>query len=50
MLYFDSGVLGWRPVVEAWRATRSMQESQYLKKYFEQIMDPVVEFILNKAG
>ena len=50
MLYFDSGVLGWRPVVEAWRATRNVQESQCLKKYFEQVMDSIVDFILNKAG
>ena len=37
-------------MVEVWRAKRSVQESQCLKKYFEQVMDPIVDFILNKAG
>ena len=49
-MYFDCGVLGWRPVVEAWCETRTMQEAQCLKKYFEQVMDPIVDFLLNKAG
>ena len=50
VVYFDSGVLGWRPVVGAWLATRSPNEAQCLNKYFGQIMDQVVDFVLQKAG
>lgn len=50
IVYFDSAVLGWRPVVSTWLADREQPESQCLLKYFEQIADSVVEFVLHKSG
>lgn len=50
IVYFDSAVLGWRPVVGKWLADREEQEAKCLLKYFEQIMDSVMEFVLHKSG
>ena len=50
IVYFDSAVLGWRPVVGKWLTDREDQEGKCLLKYFEQIMDSVVEFVLHKSG
>ena len=49
-MYFDANVLGWRPVVQAWLAGRNPREAKCLLKYFEQIMDSVVEFVMHKLG
>lgn len=50
IVYFDSNVLGWRPCVGSWLAGRNEQEAQCVVKYFEQIMDVIVEFVLHKTG
>lgn len=50
VVYFDSAVLGWRPVVGRWLSGRDKRESQCMLKDFEQIMDSVVEFVLIKSG
>ena len=50
IVYFDSAVLGWRPVVKRWLTDRDEHESKCLRKYFEQIMDSILEFVLHKTG
>ena len=49
-MYFGTDVLGWRPVVTAWLSQRGPREAHTLLKYFEKIMDIVVEYIGNKVG
>jgi hypothetical protein len=49
-VYFDSSVLGWRPVVGRWLTQREDREAKCLLKHFERIMDSVVEFVLHKSG
>lgn len=34
----------------SWLAGRNEQEAQCVVKYFEQIMDVIVEFVLHKTG
>ena len=43
-------MLGWRPVVKSWLKKRNIREAQTLLKYFQQIMDEVVEYIVHKVG
>lgn len=48
-MYFDADVLGWRAIVEAWLTNRSPQEVQCLQKYFHQITDSIVDFVIHKS-
>ena len=50
IVYFGSDVLGWRPVVKAWLSDKNQRESQCLHKYFEQTVDSIAEFVLQKSG
>ncbi len=50
IVYFGPDVLGWRTIVKAWLRNRSNREAQTLMKYFEKIMDQVVDYIVIKVG
>ncbi len=49
IVYFDTNVLGWKPVVEVWLSIRNPQEAQCLRKYFQQIMDSIVDYFTHKS-
>ncbi|CAL1527205.1 unnamed protein product [Lymnaea stagnalis] len=49
ILYLDSDVVGWKPIVKAWLDTRSPLEVHVLQKAFQKTLDPIVNFVLTET-
>ncbi|XP_068697910.1 dynein axonemal heavy chain 8-like [Montipora foliosa] len=49
VVYMDESVLGWRPLAEAWLASRSSQERHCLHRAFNKAMDAISQFVQYEA-
>ncbi len=49
-MYFDSSVLSWRAVFERWCVGRASRETATLSNYLSHVMEPILDFVLVKAG